>query len=103
MLLGVARVCCGYHDCVCEDFTLVTEKLLSEIADGQGESLTQLARRIPSFRSGKPATLGRLWRWVLSGKTGPAGHRVYLEAVKTPGGWISTPRAVARFFAALTP
>jgi hypothetical protein len=82
---------------------MITEQLLSEIAEGKGEQLRALARRVPSYRHGRPATLSRLIRWILDGVLAPTGERVRLEAVKGPAGWISTPGALARFLAALTP
>ena len=36
---------------------MVSEQILHEIAGGQGERLTRLAKRIPSHRNGKPTTL----------------------------------------------
>jgi hypothetical protein len=82
---------------------LVTPELLAEVAEGQGEPLTRLARRVPSYRSGRPASLSRLLRWAMHGVRGPDGAKVALEAVRTPGGWISTPAALCRFFSRLTP
>jgi hypothetical protein len=82
---------------------MVTDQLLEEIAAGEGEKLTTLARRVPSYRSGKPATLSRLLRWAMHGVRGPGGERIRLEAAKLPGGWISTPQALARFVHRQTP
>jgi hypothetical protein len=81
----------------------VTQQLLNEINERQGEKLTGLARRVPTYRNGRPATLSRLLRWGLHGVLAPDGSRVYLEAVRTPGGWVSTPGALSRFFTLLTP
>jgi hypothetical protein len=82
---------------------VITDQLLNEISAGQGEKLSTLARRVPSYRRGRPATLGRLLRWAMHGVHGSGGDHVYLEAARTPSGWISTPAAISRFFAALTP
>jgi hypothetical protein len=82
---------------------MLSDQLRCEVAAGEGEKLSVLARRVPSYRSGKPASLSRLLRWVLDGVRGPDGQRVYMEALRTPSGWISTPRAISRFFEALTP
>lgn len=80
-----------------------SDQLLVEIAAGQGEPLTRLARRIPSYRSGRPCTLSCLVRWVLNGVQLPNGERVTLEAARLAGRWISTPGALSRFIKAQTP
>jgi hypothetical protein len=82
---------------------MVTDQLLEEISNGNGEKLTRLAKRVPSYRGDRPATLSRLLRWVLTGVNSPSGQRVRLEAAKLPGGWISTPQALARFIQRQTP
>jgi hypothetical protein len=80
-----------------------TDQLLSEIADGQGQKLRALTKLVPDFRKNKPSTVSRLFRWALQGVAGPDGQRILLECVKTPGGLISTPAAISRFFVAQTP
>jgi hypothetical protein len=82
---------------------VITDQLLSEIEAGEGEPLTRAARRIPSARNGRPATLSRLFRWAMQGVLGPNGERVYLEAARLAGTWITTPGAIRRFVAAQTP
>jgi hypothetical protein len=82
---------------------VTSETLLQEIAAGEGEYLTRAARRIPSLRQGKPATLSCLLRWVLDGVRGPEGTRVKLEAARLAGKWVTTPGAVRRFVLAQTP
>jgi hypothetical protein len=82
---------------------MLTDQLLSEIEAGQGEPLTRAARRVHSARNGRPATLSRLYRWALHGVLGPDGNRVYLEAARLAGTWITTPGAIRRFVAAQTP
>jgi hypothetical protein len=82
---------------------VITDQLLSEIEAGQGEPLTRAAKRVPSARNGRPATLSRLFRWVMQGVLGPDGQRVYLEAARLAGTWITTPGAIRRFVAAQTP
>ena len=82
---------------------MVTDKLLAEIERGEGEPLTRAGRRIPSSRKGRPSTLSRLLRWVLNGTVGPDGQRVYLEAVRGPSGWLTTPGAICRYLTSMTP
>jgi hypothetical protein len=80
-----------------------TDELLNEITNGQGETLSRLARRVPSTRQGKAVTSACLVRWVLTGAKGPGGQRVRLEAARVAGKWISTAGALKRFIRAQTP
>src|SRR5262249_31064794 len=73
------------------------------IEDGQGETLTRAARRLPRTLQDKPVTLSCLLRWVLSGVRGPRGERVRLEAARHAGRWDTSPGAIRRFVAAQTP
>jgi hypothetical protein len=77
--------------------------LLDEISQGKGQPLSRLARLVPPYRLGKPATLSCLVRWVVDGVRGPDGKRIHLEAVRISGRWCSTPEALSRFVAAQTP
>jgi hypothetical protein len=82
---------------------MLTDQLLSEIEAGQGETLTRAARRVPRTRQDKPVTLGCLFRWLTTGIIGPDGRRVYLEAARLGGRWVTSPAAIRRFVAAQTP
>jgi hypothetical protein len=82
---------------------MLTDRLLEEIESGQGETLTRAARRVPRTRQDRPVTLGCLFRWITSGVLGPDGERVYLEAARLAGRWVTTPGAIRRFVAAQTP
>jgi hypothetical protein len=82
---------------------MLTDQLLEEIEAGQGEVLTRAARRVPRTRRDRPVTLSCLLRWVLTGVTGPDGQRVYLEAARLAGRWVTSPGAIRRFIAAQTP
>jgi hypothetical protein len=44
-----------------------------------------------------------LMRWITKGCRGPAGVKVYLEAIKRPYGWTTSLQAVKRFYAKLQP
>jgi hypothetical protein len=46
-----------------------------------------------------PATF---WRWIVKGVSLRDGTRIKLPGVKSPGGWLVTPEALAAFLAALT-
>jgi hypothetical protein len=83
--------------------TAVNQQLLSEISSGMGEPLTRAARRFPSYRRGRPVTLGCLVRWIHKGTKGPDGSIVRLEAARCSGRWLTTPGAIERFLAAQTP
>jgi hypothetical protein len=39
----------------------------------------------------------------MTGVVGPSGQRVYLEAARLGGRWVTTPAAIRRFVAAQTP
>jgi hypothetical protein len=82
---------------------MLTDLLLEEIEAGQGETLARLARRAPRTRLDRPVGASCLFRWARSGVAGPDGQRVYLEAARLAGRWVSTPGALRRFIAAQTP
>lgn len=82
---------------------MVSEQIMNEIMNGQGQPLARLARIIPPYRQGKSTTLSCLLRWTLHGVLSPDGSRVRLEAVRMAGRWISTPSAIGRFIQAQTP
>jgi hypothetical protein len=82
---------------------MLTDRLLEEIESGQGETLTRAARRAPRTRQDRPVTLGCLFRWITSGVLDPEGERVYLEAARLAGRWVTTPGAIRRFVEAQTP
>ncbi|MFO0964763.1 MAG: hypothetical protein U0793_04125 [Gemmataceae bacterium] len=78
-------------------------RIVEEIARGEGQSLTQLAKLFPPARRDKPVTLGCVLRWVLHGVRLPSGETIRLEAARCSGRWLSTRPAVERFLAAQTP
>jgi hypothetical protein len=82
---------------------MLTEQLLAEIEDGEGETLSRAARRVPRTRQDKAVGLSCLFRWVTVGVLGPDGRRVKLEAARLAGKWVTTPGAIRRFVAAQTP
>lgn len=77
--------------------------VIEEIALGQGQTLSQLARLFPPARRGKPVSLGCVLRWVLDGVRLPDGSIVRLEAARCSGRWLSTPAAIQRFIEGQTP
>ena len=76
------------------------DQLAQEITEGHGLTLSQAAKRFPSFRQGRPVTPSCLVRWILQGARGPGGNRVKLEAVRLAGRHITSPQAITRFIAA---
>lgn len=72
----------------------------------QNESLLGLAeaaRRLPSFRRGRPVNPATIFRWIHDGIRLPDGRIVRLEAVRLGGRWITSVEAMQRFAAAQTP
>ncbi len=65
-------------------------------------SLTQVARRLPPSRAGKPVHVNTVTRWILVGARLRDGCRLRLTAVRLPGRWVVTPEALEEFLAALT-
>jgi hypothetical protein len=66
-------------------------------------SLSQVARRLPPGRRGRPVTISCILRWILDGVRLPSGEVVRLEAVRLGGRWLTTLEAVARFADRQTP
>jgi hypothetical protein len=81
----------------------MSDELLSEIENGEGLTLRDLAAVCPRQRRGKPVSLSCVLRWCLIGVRGPDGARIKLEAARLSGKWISTRRALRRFVQAQTP
>src|SRR4051794_38559538 len=65
-------------------------------------SLTVAAQELPRCRGDRPVNPATLNRWIHRGVQGPSGHRVYLEAVRLGGSWVTSREAIARFTAALS-
>ena len=75
--------------------SLVTEyDIIADIAAGNGITLVELARQHRT----NPSTI---FRWVVKGLPGGDGTRVRLPALRRGKRYLTTPRAVERFFAAL--
>src|SRR4051812_33965353 len=65
--------------------------------------LAQVARKVPSFRNGRPTSPGCLWRWATPGAKAADRSTVKLEPVNLCGGRLLTSEpALARFLARLT-
>lgn len=60
-------------------------------------SLSQVAKRLPPNRGGKPVHVSTVMRWITKGVRG-----VRLEAVRLGGRWVSTAEALQRFSDCLT-
>jgi hypothetical protein len=87
----------GGHEPPPEISIVVTQQLLGEIADGEGEPLARAVARLPSMRQDRAPSFHRIYHWVVSGAVAPNGSRVYLEAVKSPSGWLTSAKAVQHF------
>ena len=65
-------------------------------------TLPVLGRRVPG-RGGKDSISPRtMSRWIMRGALAAEGNRVYLEAIRAPGGWRTSEAALVRFLDALT-
>jgi hypothetical protein len=74
--------------------------------DLQNESLLGLAeaaRRLPSYRRGRPVNPATIFRWIHDGIRLPSGRIVRLEAIRLGGRWLTSVEALQRFAAAQTP
>jgi hypothetical protein len=65
-------------------------------------SLSGAGRLFPGHRGGTAVDPSTVFRWVTKGTRTTDGRVVKLEAVRTPGRWLTSRAAVARFLAALT-
>ncbi len=72
----------------------------------------QAARTVPPIRhrvgpDGQmhpvPTHPATIVRWITAGRVIGTGEVVRLEAVRTPGGWITTASAIREFFTRITP
>jgi hypothetical protein len=75
----------------------------SEVTAGEGLSLPQAARLLPSYRGGKAVNAATIWRWIVQGIVLPDGSCLRLEAVRLSGRWLTSRPALERFLRAQTP
>lgn len=64
--------------------------------------LSEVGRRLPSFRNNKPVHPATITRWILEGVRLQDGSRLKLAAKRLPGGWVVSDEAVAEFIDRLT-
>jgi hypothetical protein len=76
--------------------------VLSEIQSGDGLSLSAAGRMFPAHRGAGTVNPSTVFRWVTRGTQTPDGRVVRLEAIRTPGRWLTSRAALARFVTALT-
>jgi hypothetical protein len=81
---------------------LSREVIMIDISSETILPLSQAAKRLPSYRRGRPVTLSCLLRWVFNGVKRPDGVRVRLEALRL-GRWVTSLEALQRFAEAQTP
>jgi hypothetical protein len=74
-----------------------------DIANEELIPLFQGATKVPPFRRGRKTHPSTLWRWVNQGARSPSGERIFLEAVRLGGRWLTSVAALQRFAEALTP
>ncbi len=78
-------------------------QVLQEVVAGDGLTMGQVAKLVPSHRGTGHADASCIWRWVTIGTKTPDGKLVKLEAGRLGGRWLTSRAALARFMAALTP
>ena len=74
----------------------------SRIANETLLSLPDAAKRLPSFRRGRPVTTKCVLSWVVEGIRTPQGM-IRLEAIRMGGRWLTSVQALERFAVAQTP
>jgi hypothetical protein len=75
----------------------------AEVLAGFGLSMAQAARRVSLGRDDKPTSPSTIFRWSRDGVRLPDGSRLYLEAVRLGGRWLTSGPALERFIARQTP
>jgi hypothetical protein len=65
-------------------------------------SLRKLIKRIPTAGRGSSPHIASAIRWCTTGVRARDGSRIRLQALKTPGGWMSRNEWVIEFFEAMT-
>lgn len=60
-------------------------------------SLPEARAHFPSNRAGRPVHVHTITGYITRGAATPAGTRVVLRAVRTPGGWKTSPRWIGEF------
>jgi hypothetical protein len=83
-------------------FADLQPQVLTEIQSGDGLSLSAAGRLFPAHRGTGTVNPSTVFRWVSKGAKTADGRVVKLEAVRTPGRWLTSRAALARFVAALT-
>jgi hypothetical protein len=85
--------------------TTTTEppQVIAEVLAGDGLSLAEAARVVPSFRPGKPTHGATVWRWAAKGVRLPNGQLVKLETCRIGGRQMTSRAALGRFIEAQTP
>lgn len=82
--------------------TAESSRVYAEIANGEGQSLSEIARTIPTSRRGGRCSPATVWRWARDGVVLPSGERLYLEVARLGCRWLTSSAAVTRFLEAQT-
>jgi hypothetical protein len=86
-----------------ENQTAPEGDVVAEIMAGCGLSLSQAARRFPSYRESRPVNQSTVFRWITAGVKLSSNRRLRLEAARVGGRWLTSAQAVERFIRAQTP
>lgn len=77
--------------------------VIDEILAGDGLSLADAARHVPSFRPGRPTHAATIWRWATKGVRLHDGTVIKLETCRCGGRQMTSRAALGRFIRAQTP
>ena len=77
--------------------------VIAEVLAGDGLSLAEAARVVPSFRPGRPTHAATIWRWATKGVRLQDGSLVRLETCRIGGRQMTSRAALGRFIRAQTP
>lgn len=83
--------------------TAITDPIADQLRNEQLISLAAAARMVPPSRRGRPTSPSTLLRWVQDGVACSDGQRVYLDAFRLGGRWVTSIEALARFAGRQTP
>lgn len=85
------------------DTHIDSPQVIKEITAGEGLSLAEAARSLPTSRGGKRVSPSTLWRWSRVGVKLETGVCVRLEVARMGCRWLTSRAALARFLAAQNP
>jgi hypothetical protein len=76
---------------------MASQQLIEQILAEGGAGVTELAKAIGKFRSGRPTSPATIVRWITAGIQLPDRRTVRLEAVRLGGRWLSSRQRLIEF------